>query len=113
MPVPGPTPTSGKAQLAVATGGLSTVIDRGLVPEGKMPLSPVCLLDESEDVADALAGIRGGDVVAVALQNNEPRIANELLVLPRLLDRLHFASVGRHDQRRGLDTLQDAVSRQV
>jgi hypothetical protein len=71
------------------------------------------LLDEGEDVGDALVGIRGGDVAAVALENDEPRIGNELLVLPRLLDRLHFASVSRHYQSRGFDTPQNAVSRQV
>ena len=50
------------------------------------------LLDEDEDVGDALVGIHGGNMVGIAPQDHQPRIGNELLVLPRLLERLRFAS---------------------
>jgi hypothetical protein len=67
------------------------------VPDGSERLTAVSrLLDEGEDVGDALVGIDGGNMVGIAPQNHQPRIGNEGLVLPRLLDRLHFASVGRH-----------------
>src|SRR5580704_14250852 len=49
------------------------------------------LLDEGEDVGDALVGTHGGNMVGIAPQDRQPRIGNELLVLPRLLDRLQFA----------------------
>jgi hypothetical protein len=34
-----------------------------------------CLLDEGENIGDALVGIRGGDVEGIAVQHDEPRYA--------------------------------------
>src|SRR5215471_15769195 len=83
-------------------------------PDDSEGLSSVSrLLDKGEDVGDALLGIRGGDVIAVAPQNHQPRIGNERLVMARLLDRLRLAAVGRHQQSRRFDARQDAVSRRV
>jgi hypothetical protein len=84
------------------------------IADGSERLSPMSrLLDEGEDVGDALVGIRGSNMVGIAPQNDEPRIGNQHLILPHRLDRLRFASVGRHHQSRGFDTLQDAISSQV
>ena len=65
----------------------------GRLKNSAVPKSfPICanlsflsrLLDEGEDVGDALVGIYGGDVVGVAAQNHQSGIGNESLVLQRL-----------------------------
>ena len=74
--------------------------------DGLGPLSPAFrLFDEGEDVGDALVGIRCGNVIGVAAQNHQLGIGNERLVLPRLLDRLGLAAVGRlaHMPREEID----------
>jgi hypothetical protein len=40
------------------------------------------LLDEGENVGDTFVGVGGGDMVGVAVQDHEPGIRNQQLVLP-------------------------------
>src|SRR5882762_4413886 len=70
-------------------------------------------LQERERMRDALVRVGSGDVVRVASNDDEPRIRNLYLVGPRLLHRIHLAAVRGDHQRGRLDTLQDALLREI